>query len=116
MGASEKAAAAYHGSDVDAEVARLRARLLADGYRELETYRDLRAGVRVHGAGERWWEAHREGTGAVAAVFQKDPSTWAETWRCDDVEVLVVRDEGHAGSRVAQLANYHLSVAEVSRA
>lgn len=71
----------------------LRADLLARGYVEISEFNGLKPGARVRNAGEQYPEAYRDGTANVLAVFQRDPSSWAVTYRRPDIEVIVRRDK-----------------------
>jgi hypothetical protein len=66
--------------------------LLAHGYVEIEGVDRITPGARVHHCGERYSAAYLHGTAQVAAVFEKDPSPWAQSYGRRDIEVVVVRD------------------------
>lgn len=101
--------------DVLAELEEALAELHAHGYKTVESHGNLRAGTRVRNRGQQYPKAYQEGTGNVWAVTLKDPSSWSQTWRMPDVELLVVVDEASFGSRVSKVAQYHVEAVEVER-
>lgn len=81
----------------------LRADLESRGYVEKPEHGDLRAGDRVHHAGQQYTEAYLYGTATILAIFEKLDSAWSRSWRMPDVELIIQRDDGD----VTQWAQYH---------
>lgn len=104
-----------------AEVAHMLAKLHGDGYVDLEVYVDveaclaLRVGSRVRHRNQRSPQAYEHGTGVVLAITHKPDSAWSQSWRMPDVELIVLRDRAQFGSRLSQLAHYHVAVPEPLR-
>ena len=103
------------GDEVDVAAA-MRAELEARGYLDVDHDR-LRPGARVRHRGERWSEAVASGTGVVVAVMELPDSSWSRSWGGRDIELLVLKDKPllPGMTRLAQLADYHVAVAEVCR-
>lgn len=68
------------------------ATMLADGFDHHE-HAQIKPGVRVHNAGERYSAARQWGTAEVVAVLRK-PGPWEQKWGRLNIEVLVRRDDG----------------------
>ncbi|WIB65895.1 hypothetical protein [Curtobacterium sp. MCBD17_040] len=84
-------------------LARPAAEQLTDrGYQPIDEVNGITVGARVHNSGEQFWSAHAEGTATVTGIFEKVGSSWSQTYRARDIEVVVQHDEG--GER--QWANY----------
>lgn len=99
-------------AEESAQVEAMRAQLRLDGYVEVDQHRQLRAGTRVRHCGHRWPEAYEHGTGRVLLVTEKPNSSWSVSWHMPDVEMLVLFDKASFGSRISQLAQYHVAVIE----
>ena len=82
--------------------------LLARGYVEIPEFEGLRPGARVRHRGEQYARAHLEGTATVRYVFRKDPSSWAQTYRRPDVEIVAERDDTEIGPMF--VADYHVDL------
>lgn len=86
--------------------AEMLAALHEHGYRDVEAHNDLKPGVRIRHRGHQWPGAYANGTGNVVAIT-RSPRT---IQGMPDVEMIVVWDEEHFGSRLSQLAQYHVDV------
>jgi hypothetical protein len=100
--------------DVRAEAASLLAELVERGYAEKEFHNELRPGARVRHRGHQYSEAFQNGTGVVLHVTEKSPSSWAQSWRTPDVEMVVLWDRPQFGARMSLLAQYHVHHVAVS--
>ena len=96
-------------ADEQADVDELHAELREHGYLDVDHHGRLRPGGRVYHRGHRWPEAAERGTGTVLVVTHKPDSSWSRSWGGPDVEVIVLWDEAPFGSRVSQVANYHVT-------
>lgn len=94
--------------DVLAEAASLLDELLSRGYVEKEFHNELRPGARVRHRGHQYPEAYQRGTGVVLHVTQKSPSSWEQSWRMPDVELVVLWDREQLWGRMSLLAQYHV--------
>ena len=72
------------------------------GYKPIDEFNGITVGARVHNRGEQFSRAFREGTGTVTGIFEKSPSSWSQTYRARDIEVVVQHDDG----RERQWASY----------
>jgi hypothetical protein len=90
------------------EVAELVAGLHERGYRDIDRHDALHVGARIRHAGHRWPEAYERGTGVVLALTERSPSSWSQTYRMADVELIAVWDEDRLGGRVSSVAQYHV--------
>lgn len=90
---------------------RMHADLVNDGYRDV-VHGKLRIGQRVRHRGEQFFEALDKGTGVIVAVTEHRGSSWGHSYRRPDIEVIVLRDKPlfEGGSRLSQLADYHIAV------
>lgn len=96
------------------QIAAAHQELLDAGYRDIGHIRSLRVGRRVRLGGERYSEAVRRGTGVIAALTEKRPSSWAQEWGRRDIELVVLRDldrrtPGYRFGAVARVADYHVA-------
>lgn len=96
------------------ELAAKVADLHAAGYRDIAEHKQLKVGARIRHRGHQWSQAFREGTGFVAAVTEKPDSAWSRSYRMPDVELIAVWDKAMFGSRLSQVAQYHVDVIEVA--
>lgn len=109
-------------STEQAEVDRMLAELHEHGYVDLAEYtyprsgRVLRVGARVRHRNEQYWQAIERGTGNVVGLVHKPDSPWSRSWRMADVELIMLRDEERFGTRLSQVAHYHVEVIEDGRA
>jgi hypothetical protein len=80
--------------------------LIARGYAEIQEYKGrdytLKPGDRVKKAAQRF--GYESGTGSVERVFIKENSAWSQTYRADDVELIVKNDDG----TYSYVAQYHV--------
>lgn len=76
------------------------------GYRDVEAHGALKPGVRIRHRGHQWPGAYTDGTGNVLAIT-RSPRT---VQGMPDVELIAVWDEERFGSRLSQLAQYHVDV------
>jgi hypothetical protein len=93
----------------DAEQSEATAMLAAlheSGYVDVEAHGDLRPGVRIRHRGHQWPGAYANGTGNIVAIT-RSPRTILGV---PDVELIAVWDREHFGSRLSQLAQYHVDV------
>lgn len=91
----------------------LLAELRKRGYVDVAEHEKLRPGTRVRHWGQRWNAALADGTGNVLAIAEKPNSSWSRTYGMPDIEMVVLFDEpGLGGSRLSQLAQYHVAVVE----
>lgn len=103
---------------IEAELAgidRMVAELHTRGYVDLDehtyprTGKVLQVGARVRHCGEQYWQAYQRGTGNVVALLHKPNSSWSRSYGTADVELIMLRDtESVAGSRLPQVAQYHV--------
>lgn len=82
--------------------------LLARGYSWCGTHKDkdgsrLQVGDRVRKNNQRF--GYATGTGTIEQIFYKERSAWSQTYRADDVELIVKNDDG----TYSYVANYHVS-------
>lgn len=91
-----------------AEMDAILGELHAHGYRDVERHGQLAPGTRIRHIGHQWDEAYTDGTGMVVAVTEKPDSPWSVSWRMPDVELVAVWDRPTFGTRLAQLAQYHV--------
>lgn len=107
------ASAAEILADVDEVTAedyqKKRAALLERGYVDVDEFRGLRVGDRVHNGNQQYVEAYRDGTANILMIATRPKSSWAQKYRRADVEMLVLRDEPtfEGASRVSGWADYH---------
>lgn len=100
------------------ELAAKVAELHAAGYVDLPEFtyprsgKVLRVGTRVRHSGEQYWEALERGTGNVVALTHKPDSSWSRSWGMPDVELVIARDKARLGSRLSQIAQYHVAMIE----
>lgn len=104
-------------STEQAEIARMVAELHERGYVDLAEYtypsaRVLRVGTRLRHGGEQYPEALMHGTGHVVALTHRPDSAWSLSWRMPDIELVMLRDKDRSGSRLSQVAHYHVDVIE----
>lgn len=83
--------------------------LTTRGYQPLDEVRGISTGSRVHHIGEKWFEAHTQGTATVVGVFEKAPSGWSQSYGSRDIEMVVRRDRDDT---FGQWADYHAVLAE----
>lgn len=101
-----------------AEIAAVVAELREHGYQDLDEYvyprsgLVLRVGTRVRRQVEEYPEALRRGTGNVVALLHKPGSSWSRKYGIPDVEMVMLSDTARFGSRLSQLAQYHVAVME----
>jgi hypothetical protein len=101
-------------AEVDQKVAELH----ENGYVHLAEYtyprsgKTLQVGSRVRHRGQLWSDAILYGTGHVVALMHKPNSGWSRSWGMPDVELIVLRDREQFGSRLSQVAQYHVEVTE----
>lgn len=95
-----------------ASLGTMREALHRSGYVDIEQHRDLRPGTRVYHRGHQWPDASTRGTGVVLVLTEKPNSAWSRSWRAADVEMVVLWDKPIWASRFAQLAQYHVHIAE----
>lgn len=91
-----------------AQLDTLRAELRGCRYVEIPEHGKLRPGGRVYHRGHRWPEAAWDGTGTVLALTERRDSSWSRTWGMPDIEMVVLWDTAPFGSRVSQVAQYHV--------
>lgn len=99
-----------------AELARMVADLHAHGYRDIAEHNGLYVGARIRCGNEEHPQAYDHGTGVIVALTEKPNSTWSQSWKMPDVELVMLRDEAQFGSRLSQVAQYHVEVVETSHA
>lgn len=92
-----------------AEVERMLAELRECGYRDVAEHGQLRPGVRIRHRGHQWPEALSKGTGVVVAITEKPDSSWSRAYGAADVELITLSDRERYGSRLSQLAQYHVA-------
>lgn len=94
------------------EVARMRANLHANGYRDIPEHGSITVGARIRHRGQQWPDALQHGAGYVVALTEKPDSAWSVSWGMADIELIAVWDKpwGLASSRLAQIAQYHVAV------
>lgn len=80
------------------------------GYQDVEEHGKLRPGVRIRHHGHQWSAAYANGSGVVLAITEKPKSAWSQTYRTDDVELIAMWDVASFGSRLSQVAQYHVEV------
>lgn len=89
------------------------AALLARGYEEcpgfIDKDRTLNVGDRVRKNNQRF--GYDTGTGTIERIFVKEKSAWSQTYRADDVELIVKNDDG----TYSFVANYHVSKVSLDR-
>jgi hypothetical protein len=94
----------------ESDAAEMLADLHESGYINVEQHGGLKAGTRVRHIGHKWPTALLEGSGNVVALTEKPQSSWSQSWGKPDVELIVAWDEPQGGSRLSQLAQYHVEV------
>lgn len=82
--------------------------LKARGYEWCGTHKDkdgshLQIGDRVRKRNQLF--NYETGTGAIEAIYYKERSSWSQTYRADDVELIVKNDDG----TYSFVAQYHVS-------
>lgn len=86
------------------------AEMLADlhesGYVNVESHGALKPGVRIRHRGHQWPSAYANGTGNVMVITRSQRTIQG----MPDVELIAVWDEEQFGSRLSQLAQYHVDV------
>lgn len=101
-------------SDLTAEEQAKAAAMVAElhdyGYRDVEQHGRLKPGVRIRHIGHKWPEAYDFGTGIVVAITEKPDSAWSRSWGKADVELIALWDRPGFGSRLSQVAQYHVEV------
>lgn len=101
-------------TDEAAEAEAMLAQLHADGYRDIPEHGSLRPGVRIRHRGDQYPQAYDHGTGVVLHVTEKSPSSWSVSYGAPDIEMVVLYDRPRlGGSRLSQLAQYHVEVVEM---
>lgn len=95
-------------------VEEMRASLIASGYIEIEQHKRLKPGVRIRHRGHQWPEAYENGSGVVVTLMEKPDSRWSQSWGMPDVELIALMDNATFGSRLSQLAQYHVEVVDPS--
>lgn len=83
-----------------------------DGYVDIEEHKGLRVGAWIRHRNQQYYEAIVNGTGAVLALVEKPDSPWSREWRMPDIELVMLRDKEQFGSRLSQLAQYHVEVVQ----
>jgi len=78
------------------------------GYIDVDRHNKLAPGVRIRHVGHQWPGAMLEGSGVVLAIAEKPDSSWSRSWGMPDVELIAVWDRASFGSRVSQVAQYHV--------
>jgi len=96
------------------EVERMLAELHACGYQDIAEFGRLKPGTRIRHKGHQWFEAITEGTGVVVAITEKPDSSWSLSWGAADIELIALWDRPSFGSRLSQLAQYHVCVTKDS--
>lgn len=82
--------------------------VLDEGYALIESWDLFEPGVRVYSLfGQQYFEAAQYGTATILAVFQKEPSTWAQKCGRPDIEFIVQRDD----KSIVRWADYHIGIA-----
>ncbi|WP_431728502.1 hypothetical protein [Verrucosispora sp. TAA-831] len=116
-GTAPDAALAALPPEETAEIARLRAELAQCQYVEIPDHRGLRPGARVYHSGHQWPGAALDGSGVVAAVFERPGSSWSRTYNAPDVEIIVLWDRPAFGSssRLSTSASYRIYLAAVQQ-
>lgn len=111
------AGAAGLTAEEKAEAECIMAGLYDRGYRLCDRFSELQAGARVRHVGHRWPEAGRVGTGVIVVVLERNPSSWSQSHRMPDVEMIVAYDKPTLPdmSRLVTLAQYHVSVVAAPR-
>lgn len=64
------------------------------GYKPIDEVNGITVGARVHNSGEQFPRAHQEGTGTVTGIFEKNPSSWPQSYGSRDIELAVQHDDG----------------------
>lgn len=81
--------------------------LKSRGYEEFPGFidkdRTLNVGDRVRKNNQRF--GYDTGTGTIERIFVKEKSSWSQTYRTDDVELIVKNDDG----TYSFVAQYHVS-------
>lgn len=72
------------------------------GYKPIDEVKGITVGARVHNDGEQFTRAFQEGTGTVTGIFEKNPSSWSQSYGSRDIELAVKHDDG----RERQWASY----------
>ncbi|WP_026931197.1 hypothetical protein [Glycomyces tenuis] len=109
-------------TEEQAELERIVASLHEHGYVDLDEFvypksgLKLRVGTRIKHRNEEYWKAIRHGTANVVALTEKPDSPWSKTYRMRDIELVMFRQEREIGSRLSQVAQYHIDVIEEGRA
>lgn len=98
--------------DEVAEVERMLGELRKRGYRDVAEHGELRPGVRIRHRGQRWSEALDKGTGVVLAITERPDSSWSQTYRTADIELITLADQERFGSRLSQVAQYHVATVQ----
>ncbi|MCX5066746.1 hypothetical protein OOJ91_12905 [Micromonospora lupini] len=95
-----------------ARLATMRADLHGCGYVDTDEHGRLRPGVRVYHRGHQWPGAS-DGTGTALVLTEKPDSGWSRSWGAADIELIVLWDKAQFGSRLSQVAQYHVYAVEV---
>jgi hypothetical protein len=96
--------------DEEPVFAELLAGLHDSGYRDVVQHGELRPGARIRHVGHQWPAAYTDGTGVVLAIVEKPASSWSQTYGAPDIELIALWDEPQLGTRLSQLAQYHVDV------
>lgn len=64
------------------------------GYKAITNHTRLQVGCRVRNYGEQWAAARLEGTGTIVAVLRLAGSNFEQSQGSEDVEVVVLHDDG----------------------
>lgn len=99
-------------ADETAEAQAMLAQLRANGYRDIGNHGPLSPGARIRHRAEQYPEAYRDGTGVVLHLTEKPESSWSQSYGAPDIELTMLRDKAQFGSRLSQLAHYHVETVE----
>lgn len=96
--------------EVAAEAIKMLAALHDRGYRDADFHGDLHPGTRIRHRGDQWPGAYENGTGIVLAITEKPNSSWSQSWRMPDVELIALWDRPDTRGWLSGLAQYHVEV------
>ena len=83
-------------------------RMLAEGFKEVTEFKNLRVGLRVRHMSQRWSEAQDKGTGVIERIFIREGDNWSQTHGRPNVELIKKNDD----DSFSYLADYHVEPAE----
>lgn len=91
----------------------MRKGLAARGFEDVAEAGGLRVGTRIRHQGHQWPGAGVKGTGVVAALTQYPHETaWSRRAGRLEVELIAVWDRTSFGTRLSQLGDYHVQIAD----